>query len=135
MFGSSLIRAHGRDKSQKLAEYAARAGEGDAIFIDEAHELEQRAQYTLQQLIDEHTVPMTKRRDGANVESNTSVAACSVILATDHPGRLLHSLVSRTQRVHIGLYPVAELREIVLAVAAKLGVLMTSRAATSAWPK
>jgi Holliday junction DNA helicase RuvB len=95
---------------------------GDVMFIDEAHMLGGREQELLYGVIDRYCMTVS------GVEH--SVQPCTLVLATDQPGKL-HNALQKRMAVTITLtyYSTREMRQIINRLLADMGMLMSPQGA------
>jgi Holliday junction DNA helicase RuvB len=124
---------HGHGTVGELARAFCEAEFGDFVFIDEAHNLSSKAQELLYEVIDLCQLPnwaTPERADGDELARAGHLEQCSIILASDQPGRLHNALLKRLGfPVNLGFYSVRELRPIVDRLAIEVGVLFSPQAA------
>jgi Holliday junction DNA helicase RuvB len=131
--GSQIIVTRGDVSVDELAKKITRLDVMDLLFVDESHNLSFACQELLYEVIDEGRLPRRAgdapdgRSDGD--ASHQRVAPCTIILATDQPGRLLNALYKRMELVvALGFYEPHELKEIVDRLASNLGLLISPQA-------
>lgn len=101
---------------------------GDIFFIDEAHSLRPDAQQILYTALDQHKAP-ARHDNGLRRTDLVSIAAFTLIVATNEPGRLKKPLRNRLERIELDRYGPAELKAIGQRVAQTEGIEITSQAA------
>ena len=131
-YGTSCHETFGGVSQVTLAGTFLNLQFGDFVFVDEAHGLVDAAQELMYRVMDDWSVPPLekgKSNDGNAVESK-AVQPCSIILATDQPGRLRRALRRRVAyEVLLSFYPVKELKEIVEKMCADKDIEITAQAA------
>jgi Holliday junction DNA helicase RuvB len=134
--GTAVIAATGADDREALVAKLRLLRAHDVLFIDEAHRLDRDAQEALYEPIDDNIVTGPARprptRGGERIDDPPShdLPPWTLIVATDQPGRLLNALLKRISlSIYIEIYSIKELKEIVLAQASRLDMLMTPQAA------
>lgn len=124
-----------------LAKHLCTVNDNDFLFVDEAHNLGAAQQEIFRRAMDDHFVriPTPERKGpekkGENPdeempsEVDAPVKPCSIILATDQPGKLSKALRSRmTLQVSLWYYPLRELKEIAAKIAKDLNLLVSPQA-------
>ena len=102
---------------------------GDFQVFDEAHNLGEDQQELLYEVIDKGVVP-ARCLPADQRAAPLPVAPCTLVFATDQPGRLRNALRKRLPtRVRLGDYTAAEMKEIVARNAAARNVLLSPQAA------
>lgn len=133
-YGTELIWSHGRESPADIAAKFRSAKANDIVLIDEAHGLKVKAQELLLSVIDDCTVPDfadgDKATDGEQQEAKVKIEPCTVMLATDQPGKLANALHKRMElQVRLDFYEVHEIRKIVDRIASDLNILLSPHAA------
>ena len=127
--GTLLILVHGKDYVDTLAAKFTHVKHGDIVLIDEAHNLEPAAQEMLYEIIDHSQVPEGTADNSADETVYLEIPACTVILATNLPGKLLDALQKRMEiTINLRYYPLDEMQDILDHWAAKLNVLISPKA-------
>jgi Holliday junction resolvasome RuvABC ATP-dependent DNA helicase subunit len=100
----------------------------DVVFIDEAHSLSPDAQQALHTALDEEKVlrPEGKHLDRTQL---VSIAAFTLIVATNYPGRIRTALRNRLTPISLDPYSLPELKAIAKRMARKEGITLTPQAA------
>lgn len=134
-YGTKLIRVTGDRAKEELAVEFIKMDFGDFIFIDEAHRLRGPSQELLLDILDLRKIgkpnsdtagndPKTEVREEINIEP------CTLILATDQPGKLINALLKRmVVEVSLDYYPLSEMKMIVDRLATDLNLLVSAQAA------
>jgi Holliday junction DNA helicase RuvB len=101
---------------------------GDVLLLDEAHALKRDAQQVLYLALDEQKVPARSagRLDRGRHES---IAAFTLVLATNEPGRLKPALRRRLTAIEFAPYSLRELVAVGKKAAAEEGIDITTQAA------
>ena len=133
-YGTEVILAHGRDSPADIAAKFRSAKANDFVFTDESHGLVVKAQELLLSVIDDRTVPnfadVDEATDGERPGTTVKIEPCTVVLATDQPGKLRNALLKRLElKVSLDFYPNREMREIVDLIASELNMLLSPHAA------
>ena len=111
--GTSLIVANGKESQGKLAGKFRSAKHRDIILIDEAHNLKPDSQEMLYEVIDNSVVPEGDGTESAEETVYAEIPACTVLLATNQPGKLLDAAQKRMEiTINLTYYPLAEMREL-----------------------
>jgi Holliday junction DNA helicase RuvB len=119
----------GRDLSNASLICALRKVEhGDVVFVDEAHAVPQDTTETLYFAIEEGRLPLPGSRDGGAPKTE-SIAAFTLIAATNRPGQVTSALRSRLEIVSLVEYSEREIAEIIRRCADAEGFDITSQAA------
>lgn len=137
-YGSKVIRANGFNSVEELTHKFMKVNVGDFVFIDEAHNLTRKAQELLFGVIDKSEVPPPNQiiETGSDTSTapegespNIAIKRCTVILATDQPGKLLNALANRLElKISLGYYSNTEMHDIVDSLAAQLNLLISPQA-------
>lgn len=133
-YGTDMIFANGYESVDDLIAKFRRVGAYDFVFIDEAHNLVPKAQELLFHVIDSNCVPLwgEKRGGSSSADAGASTIAihpCTLVLATDQPGKLENALEKRIPlAISLGFYTCREMQAIVDKLATNLSLLMTSQA-------
>jgi Holliday junction DNA helicase RuvB len=103
----------------------------DVVFFDEAHSLQAPAQEVLYCVIDAKPIATTHTSETGDSPTrkteSLTVPPCTIILATDKPGRLQKAMASRMSlQVQVSSYNRKELKEIIDSMATAMNVLITS---------
>lgn len=118
----------GRRSLLALRETLTQANEGDVLFVDEAHALDQQDAELLYLAVDQQeTLGLNGDRIDRSV--HIPIAPVSIILATNLPGSVPKALRSRALQIELDDYTERELREIGTRVATSHGVELTPQAA------
>ncbi len=133
-WGATLHSVTGDTERSHFDRILAEVRRFDFLFVDEAHRLPPAIQEAFFGLIDHSAWPIAPKKKESR---NTRIAAeifqvepITLICATDRPGLLANALVKRfVHRMHLQLYSVAELREIVEAIASDMDMLISAQAA------
>ena len=133
-FGTNLISSMGDLSPRDLTEHLAGLNNCDFLFIDEAHNLKSAVQESLFQAIDNWRIPNLERdtssRSQLSEDDFVEIKHCTILLATDQPGRLSNALFKRIPvNVSLQFYALKELQDIVDALATSLDLLISPRAA------
>jgi Holliday junction DNA helicase RuvB len=132
-YGTGVVAAMGYDDRPQLAQKLASLRLNDFLLIDECHRLGPLEQELICEAIDAGSVPnLAPKPEGGGPDGAARVALqpWTLVLATDQPGRLVDALLKRvTVRVSLDFYPLAELKEVVAALAEKESLLLTPQAA------
>lgn len=135
-FGSKCIEVHGHNNPAVLCSKLSELNTTDVLFIDEAHNLSAECQELLYPVIDEYRIAAWSSKGQGQPAANEGVEGkiqpCTIILATDQPGKLLQALRKRMS-VYISLRPYnkAEMRAIIDRIAADRSLLLTPQAANA----
>lgn len=140
-YGTTFHYAMGDISKEDLAKLLTSVNENDSICCDEAHDLGAAQQEMFRRAIDDRLVriPNPEEKDQEKkseksdektpAEVDVPVKPCSIILATDQPGKLSKALRSRMgSPVSLWYYPVSELKEIAAKIAKDLDVLLSAQA-------
>lgn len=132
-YGTQMIEANGHDALTELVQKLRRLNACDFLFVDECHNLTPKAQELLYQVVDRSRVP---NWEGTQTQSDSptdtayiELAPCTLVAATDQPGKLYNALQKRMEiRIQLGYYSLREMREIVRCLASDLGLLLNGHA-------
>lgn len=130
-FGTQLTVVNGQICCVELANSLQDLKACDFFFVDEAHNLESKAQEALYQVIDERRVPLgdQSRRTGQET-AYANLPPLTILLATDQPGKLLNALDKRMElQVSLTYYNKHEMRAIVDRLATDVNLLVSPQAA------
>jgi Holliday junction DNA helicase RuvB len=133
-YGSSLILAHGSESAAELASKFRTVKAGDFLFIDEAHLLVPTAQELLYPVIDEHRLPSPSEPSAKAADSSAyiDIEPCTVVLATNEPGKLQNALRKRMElEIYLGYYSSREMKEIVDRLATELGLVVSPQSSNA----
>jgi Holliday junction DNA helicase RuvB len=133
-YGSALIYAHGSESIAELIAKCRDAKAGDFLFVDEAQSLATAAQELLYTVIDEQRVPKVgeESAESSDASSFIEIEPCTVVLATDTPGRLRNALRKRMELdIRLDYYSSREMRAIVDRIAADLNLLLSPQASNA----
>lgn len=129
-YGTKCLEAHGCDSLDALRQKLERLEFGDLLFIDEGHNMKPTCQELMYPVIDEHLIPVWAIPGATEETSPIKIQPCSIILATDQPGKLLKALIKRmTVKIELRQYNHAEMRTIVDRLAVDLNLLLTNQVA------
>ena len=134
-YETNLVMASGDIAKTDLVDRLMKLDTNDFLFIDEAHALKSTLQELLYDAIDNSQVPRVpgSLAAGAPIKESTTtveISKCSIILATDQPGRLLNALQKRMSlRVSLAYYSIDELKEIADRMATDMNLLLSPQAA------
>lgn len=127
--GTSLIRAHGKESEPTLVGKLRRVKHGDIVLIDEAHNLSPEAQEMIYEVIDNSQVPEGDGTESEDEMIYLEIPSCTVLLATNQPGKLLDAMQKRMEfTINLGYYPLNEMQEIADHLAAKLNMFVSLQA-------
>ncbi len=135
-YGSTYHRVLGKPSPRQICDYIVHLEAGDFLFLDESHALKRDAQELLFELIDAGKVKdLFQGQDPQDInvkrdkQGKLLAQPCTVILATDQPGKLLEALLRRVKhRVVLSMYAEDELEEIGRATASKIGIVVSDLA-------
>lgn len=118
-------------KRWQLAKHLMKAKKGDVIFLDECHLIPDQNQTLLYKAADSWQVPIVDENNRIQENEFQKCEPFCLILATDQPSLLNRALVRRIVLPYIiGEYSTAEMRQIVLNHASRIGLLLSLQAAT-----
>jgi Holliday junction DNA helicase RuvB len=130
--GTNCLEAHGRETRDAMLSKLLRLEANDLLFIDEAHNLRPVVQELLYPVIDERRVFVAEdggQQGGGPEPRSIEIQPCTIILATDQPGRLLQALIRRMiMTVPLRPYNESEMQEVVRQLATELGLLLKPHA-------
>ena len=112
-----------------ICELLLNAKHGDVVLIDEAHALRLDAQQILFSALDEAKIPAVTKNGRLKRSEFQSIASCTIVLATNEPGRLKPALRSRLTSVEFEPYTIHELKMIAERVAAVEALEISPQAA------
>jgi len=115
-------------RTAEICEMLLAGQHGDVFFIDEAHSLRQDPQQVLYIALDQQKAPALHEGRVQRTQFD-SVACCTLILATNQPGRLQRGLRNRLTPLEFDPYTVPELKSIAERVARQDGMALTPHAA------
>lgn len=127
-YGTQLIETNGHESLEEFAVRFTSARTGDFVFVDESHRATPRVQELLYDVIDKQRIPNIFDRDDESDHDSPffSINSCTVIMATDQPGKLMNALVKRAElHIRLGFYADREMREITDRLAADFGLLIS----------
>jgi len=99
---------------EDLLEIADICKDDDVIYLEEAHAMGKNVQTALLEWIESFKLP-----DG------TDAPRISFIMPTTNPGKLSKPLRDRCKHLHVGYYSIAEIEEILVQAAQKVGINLT----------
>lgn len=115
-------------RTAEICEILFTCQHGDVFFIDEAHSLRQDPQQVFYIALDQQKAPALHEGRVQRTQFD-SVACCTLILATNQPGRLQRGLRNRLTPLELDPYTVSELKSIAERVARQDGLELTPHAA------
>ena len=134
-FGSNMILANGQESAHDLLAKLGQLRSGDFFFVDEAQNLSAKAQDLLLCVIDGEPLPPCddphrSAATGSHAAANPmAIVRCTVVLATDRPGKLVNALQKRMEiKIRLGSYSLREMREIVSRQAKDMNLLISAQA-------
>jgi len=131
-FGSNIIISQCNQAPWEIATDLETLKVGDFLFLDEAHNLKPSLQEILYQVIDDGLIadvsPKGKTHQSQGPDP-ISISPCTIVLATDQPGRLNNALIKRIPiKVALNFYSEQEMQEIVDLHATGLNLLLSPQA-------
>jgi len=128
-YGSPAHVLHaGRDtRVIHICKLLAKVRCGDFLIIDEAHSLSQDAQQVLHFALDSEKAP-SHEDNRLDRTKPVSIAAFTLVLASNEPGRIRKALRERLHRVDFDPYSIDELKQIAVRVAELEEVELTAQA-------
>lgn len=130
-YGTRLIESNGHESLEEFASRFTSAKAGDIRYIDEVHRASPRVQELLFEVIDKRRVPNIFEKSDESTDDLPfiEIAPCTVIMATDQPGKLMNALIKRAElHIRLGYYSDREMREITDRLAADFGMLLSPQA-------
>ncbi|MBO0700959.1 MAG: AAA family ATPase, partial [Zavarzinella sp.] len=126
---AGLKKVVGRATLEEVVESLRSLQAGDYHVFDESHNLGDELQEMLFEVIDRSVIP-ARCLPADQRAAPVPVPRCTLVFATDQPGRLRNALRKRLpQRIRLRDYAEAEMKEIVARIAERLDVLLSPQAA------
>jgi len=117
-------------KRWQIAKHFLKVKEGDIVFIDEIHALQDSVQEVLYPAVDRREVPVVDERSRVVENEWVKIPAFTLIAASDQIGKLKNALLQRMPlRFCLRDYTEAEMKVIVANYAASIGILLSPQAA------
>jgi Holliday junction resolvasome RuvABC ATP-dependent DNA helicase subunit len=128
-YGTNFLVCYSNVSPEELANRCVALRFGDFLFVDEAHGLLTATQELMYQVIDDRTVPPaepTRNAPAGNgADAARPVEPCTIVLATDQPGKLHKALRRRVvHEVRLALYSPVELKPMVEKMCYDLNILI-----------
>ena len=118
-------------KRWQMAKHLAQVKRCDVVFLDEVHQLAPAVQEILFPAIDSRKVPLVNEDNRILENQWIEIPEFSVVVASDQPGQLVNAFRQRLAlRFVLQPYTTAEMRVIVSARAAEIGILLSPQAAS-----